>query len=85
MVFLDMSKAFDIISTDGLWQILQEIGCHELFVDTMRSFHERMGARARYQGQYSVPFSVTNGRPTKQSCVMAQRLFTLLFSAMVTT
>ena len=40
-----------------------------------------MVARVQYQGQTSEPFSVTNG--SKQGCVMAPLLFTLLFSAML--
>ena len=81
MVFVDLTKAFDTISRDGLWQILRKIGCPELFVDIIRSFHEGMVARVQDQGQTSEPFSVTNG--TKQGCVMAPLLFTLVFSAML--
>ena len=40
-----------------------------------------MVARVQDQGQTSEPFSVTNG--TKQGCVMAPLLFTLVFSAML--
>ena len=47
----------------------------------IRSFHEGMVARVQDQGQTSEPFSVTNG--TKQGCVMAPLLFTLVFSAML--
>ena len=53
----------------------------DLFVDIIRSFHEGMVARVQDQGQTSEPFSVTNG--TKQGCVMAPLLFTLVFSAML--
>ena len=81
MVFVDLTKAFDTISRDGLWQILRKIGCPDLFVDIIRSFHEGMVARVQDQGQTSEPFSVTNG--TKQGCVMAPLLFTLVFSAML--
>ena len=81
MVFVDLTKAFDTISRDGLWQILRNIGCPELFVDIIRSFHEGLVARVQDQGQTSEPFLVTNG--TKQGCVMAPLLFTLVFSAML--
>ena len=40
-----------------------------------------MVARVQDQGQTSEPFPVTNG--TKQGCVMAPLLFTLVFSAML--
>ena len=81
MVFVDLTKAFDTISRDGLWQILRKIGCPDLFVDIIQSFHEGMVARVQDQGQTSEPFSVTNG--AKQGCVMAPVLFTLVFSAML--
>ena len=81
MVFVDLTKAFDTISRDGLWQILRKIGCPDLFVDIIRSFHDGMVARVQVQGKTSEPFSVTNG--TKQGCVMAPLLFTLVFSAML--
>ena len=73
MVFVDLTKVFDTISRDGLWQILRKIGCHDLSVDIIRSFHEGMVARVQDQGQTSESFSVTNG--TKQGCVMAPLLF----------
>ena len=81
MVFVDLTKAFDTISRDGVWQILRKIGCPDLFVDIIRSFHEGMVARVQDQGQMSEPFSVTN--VTNQGCVMAPLLFTLVFSAML--
>ena len=62
MVFVDLTKAFDTISRDGLWQILRKIGCPGLFADIIRSFHEGMVARVQYQGQTSEPLSVTNGQ-----------------------
>ena len=80
-VFVDMTKAFDTISRYGLWQTLRKIGCPDLFVDIIRLFHEGMVARVQDQGQTSEPLSVTNG--TKQGCVMAPLIFTLVFSAMV--
>ena len=80
-VFVDMTKAFDTISRYGLWQTLRKIGCPDLFVDIIRLFHEGMVARVQDQGQTSEPLSVTNG--TKQGCVMAPLIFTLVFSAML--
>ncbi len=80
MVFVDLTKSFDLISRDGLWQILRKIGCPDLFVDIIRSFHEGMVAREQDQGQTSEPFSETHG--TKQGYVMAPPLFTLVSSAM---
>ena len=77
----DLPKAFDTIRIDGLWQILRNIGCPDLFVDIIRSFHEGMVARVQDQGHTAEPFSVTNG--TKQGCMMAPLSFTLVLSAML--
>ena len=51
MVFVDLTKAFDTISRYGLWQILRKIGCPDLFVDIIRSFHEGMVARVQDQAR----------------------------------
>ena len=32
VVFIDFSKAFDIVSRQGLWQVLKKYGCPEKFV-----------------------------------------------------
>ena len=41
-----------------------------------------MQARVQNDGEYSEPFTVTNG--IKQGCVMAPTLFSMMFSAMLT-
>ena len=48
----------------------------------VRQFHDGMQARVQNDGEYSVPFPVTNG--VKQGCVMAPTLFSIMFSAMLT-
>ena len=57
------------------------VGCPDLFVDIVRSFNKGMVARVQDQGQTSEPLSETRG--TKQGCVTALLLFTLVFSAML--
>ena len=46
-----------------------------------RSFHEGMLARVYECGELSDPFPVTNG--SKQGCVFAPTLFSILFSCML--
>ena len=48
----------------------------------MRQFHDGMLARVQNNGEFSDPFSVTNG--VKQGCVLAPTLFYMMFSAMLT-
>ena len=81
LVFIDLTKAFDTVNRDGLWQILEKVGCPKLFVDIIRSFHDDMKASVREGSEKSVPFLVTSG--TKQGCVLAPTLFSIFFSLML--
>ena len=81
MVFVDLTKAFDSVSREGLWKLLAKVGCPPKIINIIRSFHEGMMARVQDQGNTSEPFPVTNG--TKQGCVMAPFLFIIIFSAML--
>ena len=61
--------------------MLAKIGCPELFIDLIRSFHDDMTVKVRDGGERSKPFKVTSG--TKQGCVLAPTLFSIFFSLML--
>ena len=82
MTFVDLTKAFDTVSRDGLWKIMVKFGCPPRYIAMSRQFHDGMQARVQNDGEYSEPFPVTNG--VKQGCVMAPTLFSMMFSAMLT-
>ena len=82
MTFVDLTKAFDTVSRDGLWKIMAKFGCPPRYIAMVRQFHDGMQARVQNDGEYSKPFPVTNG--VKQGCVMAPTLFSMMFSAMLT-
>ena len=82
MTFVDLTKAFDTVSRDGLWKIMAKFGCSSRYIAMVRHFHDGMQARVQNDGEYSEPFPVTNG--VKQGCVMAPTLFSMMFSAMLT-
>ena len=82
MSFVDLTKAFDTVSRDGLWKIMAKFGCPPRYIAMVRQFHDGMQARVQNDGEYSEPFPVTNG--VKQGCVMAPTLFSMMFSAMLT-
>ena len=82
MTFVDLTKAFDTVSRDGLWKIMSKFGCPPRYITMVRQFHDDMQARVQNDGEYSEPFPVTNG--VKQGCVMAPTLFSMMFSAMLT-
>ena len=82
MTFVDLNKAFDTVSLDGLWKIMTKFGCPPRYIAMVRQFHDGMQARVQNDGEYSEPFPVTNG--VKLGCVMAATLFWMMFSAMLT-
>ena len=42
VAFIDLTKAFDLVSRDGLFKILPKIGCPPKLLSITRSFHEYM-------------------------------------------
>ena len=82
MTFVDLTKAFDTVSREGLWKIMAKFGCPSKFIAMVPRFHDGMLARVQNDGEVSHPFLVTNG--VKQCCVLASTLFSMMFSAMLT-
>ena len=80
MTFVDLTKALDTVSRDGLWKIIK-IGYPPRFIAMVRQLHDGMQARVQNDGEFSELFEVTNG--VKQGCVMAPTLFSMMFSAML--
>ena len=81
MIFIDLTKAFYSVNRTGLWKLIAKVGCPDTFVDVIRSFHDGMMARVQGQWTESDAFTVSNG--TKQGCVMAPMLFSIIFSFML--
>ena len=82
MTFVDLTKAFDTVSRDGLWKIMEKFGCPSKFTTLVRQFHDGMMVKVLDDGDESDAFPVTNG--VKQGCVLAPTLFSMMFSAMLT-
>ena len=82
MTFVNLTKAFDTVSREGLWKIMAKFCCPAKFIAMVRQFHDGMLARVQNDGEFSDPFPVTNG--VKQGCVLASALFSMMFSAMLT-
>ena len=79
--FVDLTKAFDTVSREGLWRIMAKFGCPARFINMVRQFHDGMQASVQEAGVNSEPFPVTNG--VKQGCVLAPTLFSMMFTAML--
>ena len=77
MTFVDLTKAFDTVSREGLWKIMAKFDCPAKFIAKVQQFHD-----VQNDGEFSDPFPVTNG--VKQGCILASTLFSMMFSAMLT-
>ena len=82
ITFVDLNKAFDTVSRDGLWKIMAKVGCPPIYITMVRQFHDGMQGRVQNDGEYSEPFPVTNR--VQKGCVMVPTLFSMMFSAMLT-
>ena len=79
--FVDLTKAFDTVSRNGLWKILARLGCPPKFLTILRQLHEGQQVQVKHNGSLSGSFPISNG--VKQGCVLAPTLFSIFFSIMV--
>ena len=73
LAFIDLTKAFDLVSRDGLFKMLPIIGCPPKLLSLIRSFHEGMLSTVQFVGDISKAFGIKSG--VKQGCVLAPTLF----------
>ena len=50
--FIDLAKAFDLLSKDGLFKILTKVGCPPKMKNLIESFHNNMWVTVRYDNFY---------------------------------
>ncbi|RXN24108.1 RNA-directed DNA polymerase from mobile element jockey-like protein [Labeo rohita] len=81
ITFVYLTKAFDSVSRQGMWQILERLGCPPKFLNMIIQLHEDQKGQVRLNTDLSVPFPILNG--VKQGCVLAPTLFTIFFSMML--
>ncbi|PFX32102.1 LINE-1 retrotransposable element ORF2 protein [Stylophora pistillata] len=81
VTFVDLTKAFNIVSRSGLWLILERPGCPPKFLQMVIQLHENQRGQVRLNGGLSEPFPISNG--VKQVCVLAPTLFSIFFSIML--
>lgn len=79
--FVDLTKAFDLVSRPGLAQVLERIGCPPVLLSLIMSFHTDMKGTISFNGENSEPFSIHSG--VKQGCVLAPVLFGIYFSVLL--
>ena len=81
IAFIDLTKAFDLVSRDGLFKILPLIGCPPKLLSFLESFHNNMHGTVRFDGNMSEAFNIRSG--VKQGCVLAPTLFGIFFSVLL--
>ena len=80
-IFVELTKAFDSVSREGLWKIMAKFGCPPKFSTIVCQFYEGMMARVLENVDISNDFAVTYG--VKQGCVLVPTMFSIVFSAML--
>ena len=81
VAFIDLTKAFDLVSREGLFKILPKIGCPPKLLSLIESFHTNMKGIVQYDGSTSEPFDIHSG--VKQGCVLAPTLFGIFFAELL--
>ena len=81
IAFIELTKAFDLVSRDGIFKILPKIGCPPRLLSIIRSFHEDMKGTVVFEGSTSAAFNIRSGE--KQGCVLAPTLFGILCAVML--
>ena len=81
VAFVDLTKAFDTVSREGLYLALAKIGCPPKLLSLVISFHENMKGTVQFDGNLSEAFDIRKG--VKQGCVLAPTLFGIFFSLLL--
>ena len=81
ITFIDLTKAFDLVSRSGLFKLLRKIGCPPHLLAIISSFHENMHSMVNYNGSTSEAFKVSSG--VKQGCILAPTFFSIFFSMLL--
>ena len=81
IAFIDLTKAFDLVSRSGLFSLLKKIGCPPHLLAVIMSFHDNMQSTVCFNGATSEAFPVSSG--VKQGCVLAPTLFGIFFSMLL--
>ena len=79
LAFVDLTKAFDTVNRDLLWNILSKFGCPPTFIAILQQFQAGMCAQVVMARSQSSSFPVEVG--VKKGCVLAPIIFNLLLVA----
>ena len=81
IAFTDLTKAFDLVSRDGLFKVLPKIGCPPKLLSMIESFHTDTKGTVQFNGTLSESFEIRSG--VKQGCVLVPTLFGIFFGLLL--
>ena len=81
IAFIDLTKAVDLVSRDGLFKVLPKIGCPPKLQSMIESFHSDTKGTVQINGSFSETFEIRSG--VKQGCVLAPMLFGTVFGLLL--
>ena len=81
IAFIGLTKAFDLVSRDGLFEVLPKIGCPPKLQSMIESFHTDKKGTVQINGCFSETFKIRSG--VKQGCVLAPMLFGSFFGLLL--
>ena len=81
IAFIDLTKAFVLVSRDGLFQNLPKIGCPPKLQSMIDSFHTNIKGTVQFNGSSSRPFDICSG--VKQGCILAPTLFGIFIALLL--
>jgi len=77
VAFIDLTKAFDLVSRFGLFAILRRFGCPDTLLNILLKLHDYMHATVQVNVSRSRRFPIKRG--VKQGCVPAPTLCNCLY------
>ena len=80
-VFIDLTKAFDTVNREALWDVLAHYSCPPKFIQIIHLFHNVMTGQVLSNGVQSDPFNTSSG--VKQGYVLSPVLFNLFFTCVL--
>ena len=73
IAFIDLTKAFDLVSRDGLFKVPTKIGYPPKLQSMIESFHTDTKGTVQFNCSFSEPFEIRSS--VKQGCVLAPMFF----------
>ena len=79
VAFVDLSKAYDSVSREGLWSVLERFGVPPKMLSAVKQLHEGMQATVEVEGQQREPFPLESGVKQGSGLSPLQHYFRLRF------